>query len=250
MLRKMYFTVSIILGALLISSSVVAHAQKPNKFEDAQERSQDAGRLITLLGVLPESDLPKELVDRAHAIGVFPKVTKESALFSSMTQGYGVISARTESGWTLPAFYQFSGGGYGNPFAKTETNGVVLLFMTKEAVSWFEKGGVPLKNEKKAIEGPVGVISEQQRKDIEGAQILAYGYYNGRLSGKAFGKSFWKSFLLNPDNKINLPLYGMKGREVLAGGKIASTASIPPGIPVFRDALEKYYASAKTAASN
>lgn len=250
MLRKMYFTVSIILGALLISSSVVGHAQKPNKFEDAQERSQDAGRLITLLGVLPESDLPKELVDRAHAIGVFPKVTKESALFSSMTQGYGVISARTESGWTLPAFYQFSGGGYGNPFAKTETNGVVLLFMTKEAVSWFEKGGVPLKNEKKALEGPVGVISEQQRKDIEGAQILAYGYYNGRLSGKAFGKSFWKSFLLNPDNKINLPLYGMKGREVLAGGKIASTASIPPGIPVFRDALEKYCASAKTAASN
>ena len=42
----------------------------------------------------------------------------------------------------MPAFYQFAGGGYGNPFAKNETNGVILLFMTKDAVGWFEKGGV------------------------------------------------------------------------------------------------------------
>ena len=236
--------------ALLMTCPLAVTAQKPNKFEDAQQRSKDAGRLITLLGVLPDSELPKELVEKAYAIGVFPKVTKESAGFSSITQGYGVISARSESGWTLPAFYQFSGGGYGNPFAKSETHGVILLFMTKEAVSWFEKGGVPLKNEKKAIEGPVGAISDDQRKEIEGAQILAYAYYNGSLSGKAFGKSFWKSFLLNPDNKINTPLYGMKGREVLAGTKIEETDTIPAAIPVFTEALEKYYGSPKASAVN
>ena len=236
--------------AVLILNSVATRAQKPNKFEDAQERSKDAAKIITLLGVLPDSELPKELVEKAHAIGVFPKVTKETAMFSSITQGYGVISARKEDGWTLPAFYRFSGGGYGNPFAKAETNGIVLLFMTKEAVGWFEKGGVPLKNEKKAIEGPVGPLTDEKRKEIEGAQILAYAYYNGSLSGKAFGKSFWKSFLLNPDNKINTPLYGMKGREVLAGTKIEKTESIPTGIPVFKEALEKYYGVTKISASN
>ncbi len=236
-------------AAFLVSTSVVC-AQKSNKFEDAQERAQDAARIITLLGVLPESDLPKELIDRAQAIGVFPKVKKETIYLSSFTQGYGVISARTENGWTMPAFYEFSGGGYGNPFARPETTGIMMLFMTKDAVSWFEKGGVKLRNEKKAVEGPVGVISDARRKEIEGAQILAYAYYNGRLSGKAFGKSFWKSFLLNPDNNINTPLYGMKGREVLAGTKIATTAQIPSTIASFKDALEKYYSASKTSLVN
>lgn len=230
--------------AIAVLTSVLCHlafAQKPNKFEDALERSKDAGRIVSLLALMPDGDLPKELVDKAQAVGVFPKVRQETVLFAQVSEGYGVISSRLENGWSMPAYYEFRGGGYGKPFAATEVNGVILLFMTKEAVGWFEKGGVPLANEKKAIAGPVGTITDEQRKEMEGAQILAYAYYNGKLDGTAFGKSFWKKFLLDPDNKINAPLYGMKGREVLAGKKIETTDSIPAGIPVFQQALEKYY---------
>lgn len=221
-------------------------AQKPakSKFQHAIDRSGDAGRIITMLSVVTDSNVPKELMDKAEAVGVFPKVTKETALFSQFTQGYGVISTRTENGWTLPAFYQFSGGGYGNPFASDETFGVILLFMTKDAVSAFEKGGVKLKGEKKALEGPVGDITDDQRKEIAGAHILGYAYFNGKLKGTAFGKSFWKSFLLNPDNNINTPLYGMKGREVLSGKKV-DTASLPAGINAYQEALQKYYGATK-----
>ena len=218
-----------------------ALAQKQgNKFPDAIERSGDAARIVSMLALLPDSGFPKELVDKAVAVGVFPKVTRETSVFTQLTQGYGVISARQESGWTSPAFYEFSGGGYGSPFAKDEKNGVILLFMTKDAVSWFEKGGVPLTNERKALPGPVGAVTDEQRKELEGAQILAYAYYNGKLNGTAFGKSFWKKFLLNPDNNINKPLYGMKGREVLAGQKIDSQ-TLPAGISAFQEALTKYY---------
>jgi lipid-binding SYLF domain-containing protein len=237
-----------LLAPLLILSLTVsqAFAQKTakSKFQHAIDRSADAGRIITLLSVMPESGFPKELLDKAEAVGVFPKVTRETALFSQVSQGYGVISARVGSGWTLPAFYQFSGGGYGNPFAKAESFGIILLFMTKDAVAAFEKGGVKLKGEKKALEGPVGNITDAERKELEGAHILAYAYFNGKLKGTAFGKSFWKSFLLNPDNNINTPLYGMKGREVLAG-KQAETASLPDGIPAYQEALRKYYAATR-----
>jgi hypothetical protein len=113
--------------------------------------------------------------------------------------------------------------------------------MTKDAVSWFEKGGVPLTNEKKALAGPVGTITDEQRKELANAQILAYAYYNGKLNGTAFGKSFWKKFLLDPDNKINKPLYGMKGREVLAGQKV-DPATLPSGISAYQEALTKHYA--------
>jgi lipid-binding SYLF domain-containing protein len=161
-------------------------------------------------------------------------------MLSRITQGYGVISARGADGWTMPAYYQFSGGGFGNPFAKNEEFGVILLFMTKDTVGAFEKGGVPLKGEKGALAGPVGTITDEQRKELEGARILAYAYFNGELKGTALGKSFWKSFLLNPDNNINTPLYGMKGREVLAGGKV-NTSKLPAGITSFQEALQKHY---------
>jgi hypothetical protein len=70
--------------------------------------------------------------------------------------------------------------------------------------------------------------------------ILAYSYFNGRLNGTPFGKSFWKSFGLNPDNNINNPVYGMKGREVLTGKHIDPSAVVK-GISAYRDALIKHY---------
>jgi len=248
MFENIRLRLTTLLAILFILCLAVSHtfAQTPakSKFQHAIDRSGDAGRIITLLSVLPDSGFPKELIDKAEAVGVFPKVTKETALFSEASQGYGVISTRAENGWTLPAFYQFYGSGYGNPFAKSETFGIILLFMTKDAVAAFEKGGFKLKGERKALEGPVGAITDEQRKELEGAHILAYAYFNGKLKGTAFGKSFWKSFLLNPDNNINTPLYGMKGREVLAGKKV-ETVSLPAGINAYQEALQKYYAAIK-----
>jgi len=233
-------TVVCFVGLILPVSPVSAQKPASLRFKHAIERSEDAGRIISLLAIVPDSGFPNELIDKAAAVGVFPKVTRETALFTHVSQGYGVIGARLNNDWSPPAFYRFSGGGYGSPFAKNETSGVILLFMTKDALSWFEKGGVPLKNEKKALAGPVGKITDEQRKELEGAQILAYAYYNGKLVGAAFGQSFWKSFLLNPDNNINTPLYGLKGREVIAGKKIDS-ASLPAGISAFQEALRKYW---------
>jgi lipid-binding SYLF domain-containing protein len=244
MIKKIRLLLTTLIAILFILFLAAPHtfAQKPakSKFQHAIDRSEDAGRIITLLSVVPDSGFPKELIDKAEAVGVFPKVTKAAALFSQTTQGYGVIGTRGENGWTLPAFYLFSGSGYGNVFAKNETFAIILLFMTKDAVAAFEKGGFKLKGERKALEGPVGVITDEQRKELEGAHILAYTYFNGKLKGTTFGKSFWKSFLLNPDNNINTPLYGMKGREVLAGKKV-DTTMLPAGINAYQEALQKYY---------
>ncbi len=224
-----------------LSLGLHASAQKPaaNKFRHAIERSQDAARIISLLA-LSESGLPKELVVRAKAIGVFPEVRKETLGWSTDTMGYGVISTRLKEGWSTSAFYEFAGGGFGNPFAKNEKMALILLFLTDNAITAFEKGRVELKNEKRAEPGPVGELTESQRTSLADAKIVAYAYYNGKLTGVGFNRSFGKSFVVNPENKVNTPLYGMKGREVLAGKKV-DAASLPAGIPAYQQALEKYY---------
>ncbi|MGH9967001.1 MAG: hypothetical protein ACREBG_04080 [Pyrinomonadaceae bacterium] len=234
--------VALVTTTVLLPARSSETAQKPKpRLNHAVVRSQDAAKIIELLNEMRDTGFPKELVDKAEAVAVFPLVKKDVLLFTVTTQGYGVISTRTAEGWSLPAFYRFAGGGYTGKFADEAQMAVILLFMTKDAVSWFEKGGVPLTNQKKALAGPLGNITNEQRKELEGAQILAYAYNNGKLNGTALGKSFWQAFGLNPDNNINRPLYGLKGREVLAGKKV-ETASIPAGISAFQQILEKYYA--------
>src|SRR5215210_7337055 len=147
-------SLSFIVGVLLMLHAtylpVYSQRADPRKFRHAVTRSEDAARIITMLAVLPDMSIPKELMDKAEAIGVFPKVVRETAFITHASKGYGVISSRHDKTWTMPAFYQFGGGGYGSPFAGPDAQAVILLFMTKDAVGWFEKGGVKLKNEHKA----------------------------------------------------------------------------------------------------
>ena len=249
MISKPLLRASLFIGTLTAvfllhptSSSLSTPVQRadPKKFQHAVDRSADAGRVITLLAVTPDDGLPKEIAQRAEAIGVIPRVVKESRGFSQHWKGYGVISTRTEKGWTLPAFYQLSGNGFGNPFSNSESYAVIILFMTKDSLKWFDKGRVLLTNKQKVIEGPVGTVSEAQLKALADVPVLAYAYYNGKLNGTAFGRSFWDSFDLNPDNNINKPLYGIKGREVLGGG-VVNPANVLEGIPAYQAALTKYY---------
>ena len=99
------------------------------KFQHAVERSKDAARIVPLLTVSPEEGIPKDLIDKSTAIGVFPKVERDTLYFTHFIRGYGVISVRRSDDWTTPAFYQFTGTGYGKPFSGKENYGVVLLFL-------------------------------------------------------------------------------------------------------------------------
>src|SRR5205807_543906 len=77
---------------------LIGSAQKSqaNKFPHAIERSRDAARILPLLSVVPEDGVPRELLDKAAAVGVFPRVERETMYFTHMIRGYGVISARNE----------------------------------------------------------------------------------------------------------------------------------------------------------
>src|SRR2546423_11024770 len=107
---------------LLILVAAQAGAQKPKaeRFAHAVERSRDAARIVALLTALPEDGIPRELIDKSSAIGVFPKVERETIYFTHMIHGYGVISVCRTDGWTMPAYYQFTGTGYGSPFSEKE----------------------------------------------------------------------------------------------------------------------------------
>jgi lipid-binding SYLF domain-containing protein len=213
----------------------VQTGQKPatEKFKHARMRSEDAARIVSLLAE-PNSGFPKELINRAQIVAVIPRATREDMLVRRFLQGYGVASARLENGWSLPAFYQFMSAPRKFTGTSQENLALIILFLDKEAPTWFAKDKSQFKRERAAVLGPVGVTEGQ--KNLTG--IVAYSYYNGKLNGNEIDPDFFKDFILNQDNNINLPVYGVKARDVLAGHKIDS-ASLPTGISAFQEALQK-----------
>jgi lipid-binding SYLF domain-containing protein len=229
--------VALTMQALTLASQ--AQKQAPQKFNDAIKRSESAAEVITKLAQLSQNNIPKELVDKAEAIGVFP-CKKTDLLIEHAVLCPGVISRHLQNGWSSPAFYRFGGGGFGRPDpALRQSAAMILLFMDKESVEWLDKA-IALKGEKQAQAGPVGSITKEQRIELANAHILAYADGKDGLRGQNLRSGSWKAIGLGQDNNINQGLYGIKGREILAG-KVISAASIPSGISAFQQALERYY---------
>src|SRR5216684_8770855 len=74
-------------------------AQKKDKRADeASRRCRDAATAFNEIMGAPDRAIPRELVEKAQAIAVFPGVVKAAFIIGG-TEGKGVISRRTAQGW-------------------------------------------------------------------------------------------------------------------------------------------------------
>lgn len=224
---------------ILLSLSIVAAGQKTQpKFNDAIKRSEAAAETIERVAGLSEKGIPKPLIEKAAAIGVFP-CKKTDLLIEHAVLCPGVISARIENGWSLPSFFRFGGGGLGRPDSELgESSIIILIFMGKESVDSLTDGRA-IKFNKVSVSGPVGSITTAQITESANAQILVYDYRKDKLRGISLKGNFFKGVGLVEDNHINTPLYGMKGREVLGVKNAPNSSLLPSGILLFQDSLKK-----------
>lgn len=237
MLRKEFL---ILLLTTLTLSAASPSAQKDSfqKSRDAIKRSEAATEVVIKLPQLPETGIPKELMAKSEAIGIFP-CKKTDLLIEHMVLCHGMISRRLPTGWSLPAFYSFGAGGLGRPDSAVDgASAVVLLFMNEESVSWL-KGGFELKGQKKATAGQMGAINEGERSELVKAPLIAYVYLKGVLVGRKLSGGTFRGFGIGPDNDLNRAVYGTKGPGVLTAKEISSP--VPREISAFQDALQKYY---------
>ena len=221
-----------ILSIVLITCALgmPAFAQKQGKkANEATRRSTDAATVFNEIMGTPDSAIPKELVDKAQAIAVFPGVLK-AAFIVGGRGGKGVISRRTDAGWTAPAFFNLGGGSFGAQIGADKTD-YVLLIMN-------DKGLAGLLGDKFEIGGEVGVAAGPVGREASAAtdaqlkaEILTYSRSKGLFAGVAL-----KGTAITPDNNLNEAFYGMKARDVLNGVGV----SAPPGISTFPDTLARY----------
>ncbi len=253
MKRSGWRKVSGVLGVLLLSGvatvapAAVGAAQEARrerrvsappsskKEDEAARKAASAAKVFDQIMNARDNAIPKELIDRAEAVAVFPGVFKAGFVVGGRG-GSGLISRRMKGGWSAPAFFTMRGGSFGAQIGAAKTD-FVLLFMNDAAVQGLLEDKFEMGGEASAAAGPVGRTASATTNLTLDAGILSYSRSKGLFAGLEL-----KGAVINPDNKLNESVYGegMKADKLLSNADQLGVAQTPAAIRIFPVTLARY----------
>ncbi|HVF56113.1 MAG TPA: lipid-binding SYLF domain-containing protein [Pyrinomonadaceae bacterium] len=201
--------------------------------KEASKKSSNAASVFDKVMDAPDRSIPKELLDKAEAVAVFPGVFK-AGLGIGGRGGSGLISRRVTGGWSVPAFFKLGGASIGLQIGASKTD-VVLLFMNESALKGLLEDKFEMGGEASAAAGPVGRSASATTNLTLDAGILSYSRSKGLFAGLEI-----KGAVINPDNNLNEAIYGMKARDILTGGQKINMADVLSGVIIFPNTLARY----------
>src|SRR5439155_15955312 len=218
---------------LLALSAITAPAQNKSRMQDAARHSSAAAKVFTEIMNVRDKAIPKELLDKAEAIAVFPGTLKAAFIIGGRG-GQGVISRRIRGGWSAPAFFNLSGGSFGAQIGAQKTD-YVLLIMNDDGVNGLLKDKFEIGGEVGVAAGPVGREASASTDALLKAGILSYSRSKGVFIGAAI-----KGAVISPDNDLNEAVYGKKARELLTARNPMKLANMPAAVRIFPRTLARY----------
>jgi lipid-binding SYLF domain-containing protein len=201
--------------------------------KDASKKAASASRVFEQIMGTPERSIPKELLDKAEAVAVFPGMLKAGFVVGGRG-GSGLISRRVTGGWSAPAYFKMGGASVGLQIGASKTD-VVLLFMNEDALKGLLEDKFEMGGEASAAAGPVGRAASATTNLTLDAGILSYSRSKGLFAGLEL-----KGAVINPDNNLNEALYGLKARDILTGTNKVKMADVLPGVIIFPNTLARY----------
>jgi lipid-binding SYLF domain-containing protein len=208
--------------ALCACTLAIAAPATRAQTDEALRLANAATVLREILG-MPDS-IPKELLDKAECVIVFPSVLK-IALGVGASYGRGALVCRSgqafDGPWGSPAMFALEGGSIGFQAGGQATD-YVLLVMNNRGAESVLTSNVKLGADASAAAGPKGRTAGASTDIVMQAEILTYSRARGLFAGVSLEGSTLRS-----DGDANQNLYGRKidAKEiVLKGAPIPSTA--------------------------
>src|SRR5690349_7916159 len=226
------FYCAMILMSLLVMSAAFTPAQNKSRTQDAARHANEAAKTFTEIMNVKEKAIPKEMLDKAEAIAVFPGDIKAAFVFGGRG-GQGVISRRVKGGWSAPACFNLGGGSFGPQIGAQKTD-YVLLIMNESGLNGLLKDKFELGGEAGVAAGPVGREAAASTTPRLDAGIFSYSRSKGAFIGAAL-----KGAVITPDNDLNEAIYGKKADEVL-NAKPMTFAQMPASVRIFPRTLVRY----------
>jgi len=234
MKNKFIISISTALFAMLLASGIVM-AQSDQK--DEVEQSQKAAKVFTEIMNVPEKEIPREILDKAECVAVFPEVIKAGFIVGGRG-GRGVASCRTATGWSAPAYFNMGGGSIGLQIGAQATD-FVLLFMNQGGMKSLLSNNFTLGGDASVAAGPVGRQTGAETDLKLDAEILSYSRSKGLFAGLEL-----KGVVIKPDKGDMKDVYGreVSTKEILQDNKVTA----PEAVRSFPNTLARY--SSRTSA--
>ena len=190
---------SVVALAIVITACVGGQVSLAQNEEG--ERAAAAARVLKEIQQTEETTIPKQILEKARAIAVFPSTVK-GAFIVGAQHGKGVISARMDGKWSAPAFVTLTGGSLGLQIGGQATD-IVLVVMNDRGMENLTSNSFKIGGDASVAAGPVGREATAATDYKFEAEILSYSRSRGVFAGISLNGS-----TIRADRDANRHVYG------------------------------------------
>jgi len=196
------------------------------------DRLTEAARVLDEVLAAPDKGVPESIIDKAQAIVVIPSTVK-GALIIGAQRGKGVMSAKTASGWSAPAFVTLTGGSLGFQIGGQATD-IVLVVVNERGIDNLAQNTFKIGGDASVAAGPVGREAAASTDYKLQAQILSYSRSRGLFAGVSLAGS-----TIRADRNANEKIYGVgySTRNIVVERKVEPTAAAEPWLKVLKEKM-------------
>jgi lipid-binding SYLF domain-containing protein len=217
--RLTQFSIAII-ALLSIAGIVPAQTDTKQNKKDISEARKTSGQAVEVFNKImsePDNAIPQDLLERAEAVAIFPGVVNAAFIIGGRG-GLGLISRRTPTGWSAPAFFKIGGGSFGAQIGGQKID-YIMLIMNDGGLKGLLEDKFEIGGEASIAAGPIGRLSSATTNPTLDAGILSYSRTKGLFAGVAL-----KGAVITPDNDRNQAVYGQNAVQLLGGNSSEVTA--------------------------
>jgi SH3 domain-containing YSC84-like protein 1 len=229
---KKRFSILVITLLLTLSSASVAQKKTGNDLKDAVKRVNDASRVMTEIMRIKDKSIPRDLLDKAKAVVVFPGARKGAFIVGGQG-GKGIAVRRIGRGWSAPAFFNMAGGSIGLQIGGSKTD-YVMLIMNDKGLKGLLEDKFELGGEGSVAAGPVGRTASASTNATMDAEILTYSRSKGLFAGVSL-----KGVSINSDGDLNQAIYQKRSKEIIGDSALPASAA-PATLRKFGETVAMY----------
>ena len=201
--------------------------------KEGRDEAREAAKVLREIMNVPDKGIPRELLEKAEAVGVFPNVVKAGFIVGGRG-GDGVVARRTANGWSAPVFYNIGGASFGAQIGAKKTD-YIMLFMNEGALRDLLDDKLEFEGDLSFAAGPIGRTVGAGTNLTADAGILIYSRSKGAFVGVSIGGA-----VLTADNSINEAFYKMKASEILENPGKVSMTNLPADLTALNNVLMMY----------
>lgn len=149
----------------------------------------------------PDKGIPQDLLGSAKCIAIIPGEKRAAFVFGG-SYGRGLVTCRTASGWSAPAFLMVSGGSFGFQIGGSSTD-IIMIFRNRNGMDHLLSDKFKVGADVSAAAGPVGRTAAAATDAEMHAEILTYSRSRGVFAGVSLNGA-----LVKPDRSADQAMYG------------------------------------------